>query len=359
MSLNWKDGEMEKWKRTERGGTRVVRRTKFIPCKVLLSEIHAEMPSSFSPDMLLQRLIGQKIRIGLAVDTTFDSKSYFHNPNIWKEWDIKMFKMSDKYGGASMPPPLESLWTFIKETKVYLRSDPKAHILVYSRLGYNVVGYFIVGYMCEVLGMKLNDSLRLFKECREPGIYCKATLQALQFINEKRWSRRRSDSNVSNVEYKLPPPPKCDSDSKSHETDLSKDWLKTADLIVRDMPPPSTITTTSSRKQKPTGTAATQQRKKSRPNVAASDNNHLVAPDGSKTLKLWVKEVDSTGVLVYRKTVPKEGGEKVNVKLPSPWVSKGWHLQRNTKGTKLYWWNQKTNKSAWREGEFASKPPGV
>jgi hypothetical protein len=215
--------------------------------------------------------------------------------------------------------------------------------------------------MCEVLGMKLNDSLKLFKECREPGIYCKATLQALQFVNEKRWSRRRrgsSDSNVSNVEYKLPPPPKCDSDSKSHETDLSKDWLKTADPIVRDMPPPSTTTTTSSRKHA-ASQQQQQQRKKSRPNVAASDNNYLVAPDGSKTLKLWVKEVDSTGVLVYRKTVPKEGGEKVNVKLPSPWVSKGWHLQRNTKGTKLYWWNQKTNKSAWREGEFASKPPGV
>ena len=264
---------MEKWKRTERGGTRVVRGTKFIPCKVLLSEMHAEMPSSFSPDMLLQRLIGQKIRIGLAVDTTFDSKSYFHNPNIWKDWDIKMFKMSDKYGGASTPPPLESLWKFIKETKVYLRSDPKAHILVYSRLGYNVVGYFIVGYMCEVLGMKLNDSLRLFKECREPGIYCKATLQALQFVNEKRWSRRRkSDSNVSNAEYKLPPPPNCDSDSKSHETDLSKDWLKTADPIVRDMPPPSTTTTTSSRKHAASQQQQQQQqqqRKKSRPNVVA------------------------------------------------------------------------------------------
>ena len=355
MSLSWTAEELKKWKCTVRGGTRVVRGTKLIPCKVMLSEMHAEMPFAFSPDMLLQRLVGEKIRICLAVDTTFDSQSYHHNPNVWKEWDIKLMKMSDKYA-KSQPPPLESMWTFVKETKKMLTSDPKGHILVYSRLGYNVVGYFIVGYMCEVLGMQLNDSLRLFKECREPGIYCKATLTALQFINEKRWSRRRKTSKPANLEYKLPSPPKCDSDSKCHEIGLSKDWLKNADPIVRDNMP---SVTTSSRKYKVTGTVSQQQQQKRiRPN-AASDNNYLVSKDGSKKLKLWVKEFDSTNVLVYRKTEPKVGGEKVNVKLPSPWVSKGWHLQRNTKGTKLYWWNEKTNKSIWREGDFALKPPGV
>ena len=68
-----------------------------------------------------------------------------------------MFKMSDKYGGT--PPPLESLWKFIKETKVYLRSDPKAHILVYSRLGYNVVLFY-----CRVHVRSTGDEIERLSE---------------------------------------------------------------------------------------------------------------------------------------------------------------------------------------------------
>jgi hypothetical protein len=351
MSLKWDDEEFGRWKAAPRGGTRVVRGTKFIPCKVLLSEMHAMMPDAFSPDMLLQRLVSSKIRLSLCIDVTFDSKSYYHNPNVWKDWDIEMLKLKTTAKTSLHPPPLSSLWTFVENVKRKLRSDPQGYVLIYSQQGCNIAGFYIVGYMCEVLGFNLSDALKTFKECREPGIYCKSTLRSLQFINEKRWSRRRNALKKLDevVAVTLPT-----WDIDFHQKDLSKEWLKDADPIVRDVPP---LPASQTKKNK--GTQQQQQqhkKKKPRPNTHG-DNNYLISSeDGTKKLKLWIKEIDEMRIEVYRNT---KSGEKVNVKLPSPWISKGWYLMRNTRGEKLYWWNKKTNKSVWREGQFEKKPPGV
>ncbi len=296
------------------------------------------------------------MRLSLVIDATFDHDSYHHNPIIWKDYDIELLKLSTK-DSMSKPPPLKSLWTFIKKVKEVLRSDPKGHILVYSKLGHNVPGFYIVGYMCEILHMKLSEALNAFKECREPGIYSKSTLQALQFINEKRWSRRRRHrrQDVSNSKITLPSPPSWDVDYD--QNDLSKKWLEAANPIVRDPPPVSSSSCTKKRSSEGAQQIQRQQ-KRQRAQPSSQDDNFLVAPDGTKTQKMWVKEMDAHGFFVFRNT-QSDTEEKVNMKLPSPWTSQGWHLMRNTKGNKLYWWNKNSNKSIWREGKCLNAPPGM
>ena len=57
MALRWSDSDMKRWKSSSRGGTILVKGTKFLPCKVPLSEMHEAKYGAavFTPEMLIQR----------------------------------------------------------------------------------------------------------------------------------------------------------------------------------------------------------------------------------------------------------------------------------------------------------------
>ncbi|XP_005097433.1 RNA/RNP complex-1-interacting phosphatase isoform X2 [Aplysia californica] len=145
---------------------KVIPRTKFIAFKVPLKESllqNVSKEDQLSPEILIQTLQEQGIKLGMVIDLTFTYKYY--NIQDFEKQSVLHRKIFVK--GHQVPDD-SNFQEFAEAVKGFDKED---HVIgVHCTHGVNRTGYLICRYLIEEMDFEPEEAIAMFNEARGHGI---------------------------------------------------------------------------------------------------------------------------------------------------------------------------------------------
>ena len=144
---------------------------RLLPTKTPLDDRYAKQMHQkelFTPEMVLESHKSNGVnKIGLWFDLTATDRYY--DTELVVRNGVRYVKLAIQ--GHAEPPTRKQTRTFVELCADFQSKEPDSLIVVHCAHGFNRTGFLICSFLVEKLGFAVDAAVRMFAECRPPGIY--------------------------------------------------------------------------------------------------------------------------------------------------------------------------------------------